>query len=168
MPWDLHPEYPPQGIPRSELLAKYGAAHVERVAQMFSDSGFAYAPHPDRVPNTQLALELGELARQVGLHATYHEAVMAAMWEQEQDVSDPIVLREIAVGVGLEAEAVDSALTSRSFRPDVEQSTREAHSAGINAVPAFVIGDRYLLMGAQPHEVFEQAIAQLQAEAEAN
>ena len=69
LPWDLHPEYPAEGIPRSELVAKYGAEHFANVAQMFEDCGFTYAPHPERVPNTHLALELGELARAAGLHS---------------------------------------------------------------------------------------------------
>jgi 2-hydroxychromene-2-carboxylate isomerase len=92
LPWDLHPEYPAEGIPRSELVAKYGAEHFASVAQMFEDCGFAYAPHPERVPNTHLALELGELARAAGLHSEYHGAVMVGMWEQELDVADPAVL----------------------------------------------------------------------------
>ncbi len=137
---------------------------MDRVAQMFADSGFDYRPHPDRVPNTHLVLELGELARQQGLHAAYHEAVMQAMWEQEQDVADPAVVRAVATSAGLDADAVDEALASRRFRPLVEASTREAHSLGINAVPAFVVDDRYLLMGAQPHEVFQQVIDGVLAE----
>jgi predicted DsbA family dithiol-disulfide isomerase len=125
---------------------------------MFAESGFAYAPHPEITPNTQLALELGELARGEGLHAAYHEAVMQAMWEQERNVADPDVIRAVAIGVGLDAEAVDEAIASRRFRPVVQESTREAHAMGINAVPAFVLQERYLLLGAQPHDVFEQVI----------
>ena len=100
LPWDLHPEYPAEGIPRSELVAKYGAEHFANVAQMFADCDFTYAPHPERVPNTQLALELGELARSADLHAEYHDAVMVAMWEQERDVADPAVLGEVSIGIG--------------------------------------------------------------------
>jgi predicted DsbA family dithiol-disulfide isomerase len=125
---------------------------------MFAESGFAYAPHPEITPNTQLALELGELARGEGLHAAYHEAVMQAMWEQERNVADPDVIRAVAIGVGLDAEAVDEAIASRRFRTVVQESTREAHAMGINAVPAFVLQERYLLLGAQPHDVFEQVI----------
>ncbi len=128
---------------------------------MFADSGFVYAPNPLMVPNTQLALELGELARSVGLHAPYHEAVMVAMWEQEQDVADPTVLRAVAIAAGLEAEAVDEAIASRRYRQHVVAATEEAHSVGITAVPAFIIADRYLLMGAQPHTAFEQVLEQL-------
>jgi predicted DsbA family dithiol-disulfide isomerase len=50
----------------------------------------------------------------------------------------------------------------------VQESTREAHAMGINAVPAFVLQEQYLLLGAQPHDVFEQVIAQLRGEAVAD
>ncbi len=168
LPWDLHPEYPAEGIPRSELVAKYGGEHFENVTQMFEDCGFAYAPHPERVPNTHLALELGELARAAGLHSEYHNAVMVGMWEQELDVADPAVISAIAVGVGLDPEAVAEAIESRSFRAHVIQCTEEAHVAGITGVPAFIFEERYLLMGAQPHVAFEKVIAQVRTdEAEA-
>lgn len=133
---------------------------MERVAALFAEAGFGYAPHPEITPNTQLALELGELARGADLHAPYHEAVMRAMWEESRNVADPEVMRGIAIGVGLEPEAVDEAIATRRFRPVVVESTREAHAMGINAVPAFVLDERFLLMGAQPHEVFEQVIAE--------
>ena len=93
---------------------------------------------------------------------------MQAMWEQSLNVADPAVLREVAIGVGLEAEAVDEAIATRRFRPVVQESTREAHAMGINAVPAFVLQEQYLLLGAQPHDVFEQVIAQLRGEAVAD
>lgn len=166
LPWDLHPEYPAEGIPRSELVAKYGAEHFANVVQMFEDCGFAYAPHPERVPNTHLALELGELARAAGLHSEYHNAVMVGMWEQELDVADPAVIGAIAVGVGLDPEAVAEAIESRSFRAHVIQCTEEAHAAGITGVPAFIFAERYLLMGAQPHVAFEKVITQVRTDEE--
>ena len=164
LPWDLHPEYPAEGIPRSELVAKYGAEHFANVAQMFEDCDFTYAPHPERVPNTQLALELGELARSADLHAEYHDAVMVAMWEQERDVADPAVLGEVSIGIGLDPAAVTEAIESRRFRAHVIQCTEEAHAAGITGVPAFIFEERYLLMGAQPHAAFEKLIEQVRAD----
>ncbi len=38
-----------------------------------------------------------------------------------------------------------------------------AHQAGINAVPAFVVDRRVLVLGAQPHEALEAAIEQAAA-----
>ena len=40
-------------------------------------------------------------------------------------------------------------------------STRQAASIGANAVPAFLLDRRLLVLGAQPNEVFEHAFAQL-------
>jgi len=37
----------------------------------------------------------------------------------------------------------------------------QAHSLGINAIPAFVLDRKLLLLGAQPRDVFERAFAQL-------
>ena len=45
----------------------------------------------------------------------------------------------------------------------VEGSTREAFSMGINAVPAFLLDRRLIVLGAQPLDVFRRAFAQLAA-----
>jgi predicted DsbA family dithiol-disulfide isomerase len=42
-------------------------------------------------------------------------------------------------------------------------STQDANRLGINAIPAFVLDRRLLVLGAQPEEAFEQAVAQVQA-----
>jgi predicted DsbA family dithiol-disulfide isomerase len=45
----------------------------------------------------------------------------------------------------------------------VEGSTRQAQSLGINAIPAFLLDRRLIVLGAQPLEVFRRAFAQLAA-----
>ena len=40
-------------------------------------------------------------------------------------------------------------------------STAQAQSLGITGIPAFLLDRRLLVLGAQPREVFEQALAQL-------
>ena len=64
LPFDLHPEYPPEGIPRAELDARYGQSSRDRIRAMFEEEGLVYAPPPDVVSSTRLALELGEGARE--------------------------------------------------------------------------------------------------------
>jgi predicted DsbA family dithiol-disulfide isomerase len=157
----LHPEYPAEGIPRAQLLARYGEGMTERVRAFFAERGLDYNPHPDVVPNSQAALRLTELARELGLHAAMHDRLMDAYWLEARNIGDPDVLREEAATAGLPADEVEDVLGSDRFRDRVEASTREAYSVGANAVPAFVLGRRLLVLGAQPLEVFEQAFAQL-------
>jgi predicted DsbA family dithiol-disulfide isomerase len=160
LPFDLHPEYPPEGIPREQLLARYGAGMTDRVRAFFAERGLEYNPNPDVVPNSLRALRLTELARELGLHAAAHDRLMDAYWAEARDIGDPEVLRGLAAEIGLPAEEVDEVLGGDRYHELVRESTRQAVSIGANAVPAFLLDRRLLVLGAQPEAVFEQALAE--------
>jgi predicted DsbA family dithiol-disulfide isomerase len=163
LPFDLHPEYPPEGIPRAELHARYGEDRMDATRRMVESAGFAYDP-PPVVPNSRKALEVSELARDRDLHEPLHTRLMRAYWSEGADIGDDATLLDLVAEVGLDrAEAAD-ALAGQTYADRVDASTREAQLHGIHAIPAFVLDKRLLLLGAQPHEVFESAFAQLTAE----
>ena len=159
MPFDLHPEYPPEGISRSELLRRYGEAFHENVERWFEREGLVYNPPPEIVPNSRAALRLTELARMQEKHAETHDRLMLAYWEQALNIGDPGVLRSLAAELGL--EGADAAIDGDLCGPEVAQATARAHAAGINAIPAFLLDRRLIVLGAQSDETFEQAFAQL-------
>jgi predicted DsbA family dithiol-disulfide isomerase len=160
LPFDLHPEYPPQGIPRAELVARYGEGYDARTREMFAAEGLAYAPPPEVVPNTRLALELGEAARAEGLHGPYHDRVMDAYWAESADLSQRAVLESLARQVGISDAGIAQALDERGWARSVDESTTRAQGAGATGVPAFVIDGRVLVVGAQPRELLAQAVEQ--------
>jgi predicted DsbA family dithiol-disulfide isomerase len=162
LPFDLHPEYPPGGLPRERLLARYGQGMTERMRMTFAARGLVYNPHPEIVPNTMAALRLSELARDAGRHGEAHDRLMDAYWSEARDLGDHEVLRELAAELDLPADEVEGVLGRERYRDRVEASTRQAVSIGANAVPAFLLDRRLLVLGAQPDEVFEQAFAQLE------
>jgi len=166
LPFDLHPEYPSEGLPRERLLARYGAEGIARTKGMFEARGLEYAPHPEVVPNTRAALRLGEHARGHGLHRAFHDRVMAAYWSESRDIGSPDELRVLAMEAGLPEEEVDVVLAGDRYGDVVEASTQQAASFGVTGVPAFVLDRRLLVLGAQPEAVFEQAFAQLAAPGE--
>ena len=128
LPFDLHPEYPPEGIPREQLLARYGGPAVtERMTRFFADRGLQYNPNPDVVPNSMNALRLTELARELGRHADMHDRLMDAYWAEAKNIGDPEVLRAEAAAVGLSAGEVEDVLAGDRYRDRVEASTREAY-----------------------------------------
>ena len=162
LPFDLHPEYPPEGLPRQQLIERYGPEMTERMRAFFAARGLDYNPHPDVVPNTMDALRLTELARDLGKHAELHDRLMGAYWAEAQNIGDPEVLRALAGEAGLPLDELDDVLGSNRYRDRVVDSTRQAVGVGANAVPAFVLDRRLLVLGAQPEAVFEQAFAQLE------
>jgi predicted DsbA family dithiol-disulfide isomerase len=160
LPFDLHPEYPPGGIPREQLHARYGDAFHGRLKRSFESAGLVYNPPPDVVPNTMRALSITELARDRGLHRPVHDRLMGAYWEEARNIGDPEVLRELALEAGLAEDDVATAIDDGGLAERVRASTAQAHSIGVTGVPAFVLDNRLLVLGAQPREVFERALAQ--------
>ena len=161
LPFELHPEYPPDGLPRQQLLARYGPGMTERVRQFFAARGLDYNPHPEIVPNSMRAQQLTELARDLGRHEAVHDRIMDAYWSEAQNIGDPDVLRRLADELELPADEVEEVITTDRYRDCIVDSTRQAASVGANAVPAFVLDRRLLVLGAQPNEMFEHAFAQL-------
>ena len=128
---------------------------------MFEASALVYNPHPEIVPNTKNALRVTELARERGRHKEVHDRLMDAYWEEGRNIGDPDELRALAAETGLDLTEVNEVLGGDEYADRVQASTTEAHSVGINGIPAFVLDGRLLVLGAQPREVFEQAYAQL-------
>jgi predicted DsbA family dithiol-disulfide isomerase len=119
---------------------------------------------PAIVPNTRLALRLSELARERGVHERFHHRLMDAYWSEATNIGDPNELRRLAQDTGLEAADVDRVIADRTAYLDrVEASTGQAQSAGINAIPAFLLDRCLIVLGAQPLETFRDAFAQLAA-----
>jgi predicted DsbA family dithiol-disulfide isomerase len=102
-----------------------------------------------------------ELARERGLHESFHNRFMDAYWSEATDIGDPDALRRLAAEVGLDAQDVERVLADPTAYLDlVEGSTREALSTGIDAVPAFLLDRRLIVLGAQPLDVFRRAFAE--------
>ncbi len=167
LPFDLHPEYPPDGIPREQLHARYGDSFHDRLRGRFAEEGLAYNPPPEVVPNTMRALRVTELARERGLHGAVHDRLMDAYWAEARNIGEPDVLRHLAVEAGLDGAEVDEVLAGDAYRERVQGLTAQAVSIGITGVPGFLLDRRLLVLGAQPQEVFERAFEQLVATGEA-
>lgn len=160
LPFHLHPEYPPEGISRAELDARYGPSSRDRIRAWFAQEDLVYAPPADVVSSTRLALELGEGAREEGVHRAYHDRAMDAYWAEGRDLSARSVLEELAREAGMSDDGIARALDDRAWSPVVDASTARAQSLGATGVPAFVIDWRVLVVGAQPRELLAQAVAQ--------
>ncbi len=151
-PFDLHPEYPPEGVPRPPSTGQMEARFAER--------GLLYNPPPFFASSLK-ALRLAEHARGQGLFEPMHARLFDAYWAEARNIGDPDVLRALAQDVGL--EGAEEVLDTDAYRDIVQSSTVQAYGAGVDGVPAFVLDGRLLVLGAHPHEVFERAFAQLQA-----
>ena len=128
---------------------------------MVEECGYTYNPPPEVVPNSRKALEVTEAARDLGLHEAVHTRLMDAYWSEAADIGDEETLLDLAAEAGLDRAEAVAALADGRYRARIVDSTREANMVGVNAIPAFVLDEHLLLVGAYPHEVFERAFDQL-------
>ncbi|TYL52133.1 DsbA family oxidoreductase [Nocardioides sp. BGMRC 2183] len=103
-----------------------------------------------------LHLALAEAGPQV--QSQLKEALWQAHFGEARNVADPVVLTELAVGVGLDADRVAVVLGSDEFADAVEADIRRAAALGATGVPFFVVDEKYGISGAQPVELFAQAL----------
>jgi predicted DsbA family dithiol-disulfide isomerase len=135
---------------------------TNRIDAFFADRGLPpSAPPADVVPRTLAALRLGELARERGVHTTFHNRLMDAYWAESLDIGAADVLRRLSEEVDLPAEDVESVISSERYLDVIQASTERAISIGVTGVPGFLLDRRLLVVGAHQNDVFEHAFRQL-------
>lgn len=163
LPFDLHPEIPPEGRAAPDYVRESARNAVgERLRQMARESGREMVLDREWIPSTRRALEASEYAREQGRHGTFHGIVFRMFYGEGRDISDWDVLRAAAVEAGVDADAMQRETESGRYAAIIDEQTHRAHALGITGVPAYVLGEKYLIMGAQPYELFEEVMAELQ------
>ncbi len=171
--FELDPSAPVGGTETvtASLAQKYGgearvAQMQQHVAELAEEVGLHLRLDETLHTNTVDAHRLLHLALDHGGPAAQHrlqDALLAAYFEDVRDVSDPAVLREVAVGAGLEAAEVDDVLAGHRYRDAVSADIEQARAYGAGGVPFFVFEGAYAVSGAQPVEVFADVLDQVWA-----
>jgi predicted DsbA family dithiol-disulfide isomerase len=128
---------------------------------MFAAAGLPRAETLEKVPNSRRALMLSEYARERGIFEALHARLFDAYWARGRDIGDEQVLVEEGTAVGLEASDVTEALVDERYFERVQSDTKAALEMGAGGVPAWLIDQRLLVPGAQPHEVFDRVMERL-------
>ena len=161
MPFELHPEIPPGGVPRDLAFpAAYRRQAEVGMHRLAGEVGLTLRTH-DRLINSRPALQAAEFARDAGYFRAMHHQLFKAYWDESRDVSDLEVLRDVGHTVGLDVEAMTQAVTIDRYGPLLDARRQEAEDLMISGIPAHVVADRYLVMGAQPYDVFQRLMAKL-------
>lgn len=149
------------------LAKKYGmsldqARQAEaRVAANAADAGLGYLAEGRDHGNTFDIHRLLHFAKTRGKQNELLDLAYRANFAEERSVFDDERLVELATAAGLdEAEVRDVLADPTAFAEQVRADEREASMLGANGVPFFVLDRRYGVSGAQPAEVFGEALQQ--------
>ncbi|MGB7448806.1 MAG: DsbA family oxidoreductase [Ornithinimicrobium sp.] len=181
--FQLDPSAPHPGEPghrrgvAEHLGEKYGGglaagqAMSEQMTQVAAGDGLDFRLDLAGVVNTTDAHRVLHLARAVesetrapGLQDRVKESFLSAYFTLGRDVSDHDVLRELAEQAGMPGERVAEVLGSTAYAGNVTEDQQQAVAYGATGVPFTVVDGRYGVSGAQPVDVFLQALQRARAD----
>lgn len=160
-PYYLRPDMPPEGLELPEYVKQARTNGSEDRLRVLANSyGMEFASI-DWMYNTRLAHEATEYAREHGRGNEFHRIVFRKVYADGQDISQWNVLRSAAGEAGLDADEMQRDVEGGKYTTNVAEQVQWAYQIGVSGVPTYVINDRYALVGAQPYEVFKNALAQI-------
>ncbi|EMR07046.1 Protein-disulfide isomerase [Bhargavaea cecembensis DSE10] len=154
----------------SVLAGKYGTT-VEQAEGMTAnvtaaakEVGLEYNFSKMRPANTFSAHRLAKWAEEQGKASEISENLLRAYFIENREIGRKEVLADIAEETGLDRKEAEAMLGSGRYEEDVRADIGEARQLGVQGVPFFVLNRKYAISGAQPDEVFEQALRQVAEE----
>lgn len=134
-----------------EAKRKFLLADAERWARRYA---LPWKMNPVFPQNTVKALRLALVASKHGVFEAVHQALFAAIWEQQKDLSDEHVLAEIAKEHGLALEEIEA----QAIKDELKANTGEAVDRGAFGAPTFFIGEE-MFFGNDRFEFIRETIA---------
>lgn len=170
--FQLDPEAPQESTGNAlDYLTRIKGMSEEQVVAMndglaarAAQVGLEFNWRESHMVNTMTAHRLGALAREDDLGVQWDELVKRAYFTEGKNIADHAQLRELAAEVGLRPQDVESVLADESaYSQEVMADIALARQIGVQGVPFFVFDGRLAVSGAQPVEVFSQALEQIAA-----
>jgi predicted DsbA family dithiol-disulfide isomerase len=152
------------------LAAKLGTdragvrAMHDRMAALAAEVGLDFHFEGTTATNTFDAHRLLHLAAEHGRQGELKERLLRGYFTDGERVGDHETLVRLAVEVGLPEAVVRELLAGDDRADQVHADLAQARAYGISGVPFFVLDARYGISGAQPTEVFSQALDQAWAD----
>ncbi len=157
-------------VSNTERLAqKYGRSYAEmeemerNVAAMAATEGIDFQWQKANSGNSFNAHRIIHLAQSKGLGNEAKEAFFHAYMTEGLAIGEREVVEEIASRIGLDNAEVEYVLDSDELADFVRHDEKIAHEQlKVTGVPFFVFDQKLALSGAQPREIFLQALQQAQ------
>ncbi|WP_439135347.1 DsbA family oxidoreductase [Pseudomaricurvus sp.] len=170
--FELTPDHSGEGEPiLAALVRKYGGtedkmrANQDQMMQIAKDLGINFEKLQERFTcNTFDGHRLVKWADEQDRQTEMKQALFEAYFGRAENVSDHSVLVRCAESVGLDPTQAREVLDSEQYANAVRDDEATYQQAGVTAVPAFIINQKYLISGAQETDTLVQAFQDIGAE----
>ena len=131
-----------------------------QVVNMGKASGIDFNFEKALITNTFPAHKILHLAKKYGKSSEMEEELFKAHFLNGENVGSVEVLSNLAENLGINKAEALRTLSSDEFDDEVNQDVTEGRNNGVTGVPFFILNGKYAVSGAQPAELFEEALTQ--------
>ena len=139
---------------------------TQRVVDMAQSAGLTIDFEQAKNAPTQDAHRVFQYAKEQGKGTQFFARFYKAFFTEGENLGEADAIVRLAKEVGLEEGAVRSILASQDYQEAFHADIQQAQMIGVQGVPFFVLGNKYAVSGAQPTELFKQALTQAWQEQE--
>lgn len=170
--FELNPDPTGDGEPILPALSrKYGRSPEEmranqaQMIEIATDLGLNFEKLQERYTrNTFDAHRLVKWAREHGKQTEMKMACFEAYFGHAANIADPNVLVGCAESIGLDGKAAREILASDRYADTVREDEARYQQAGVSAVPAYIVNQKYMISGAQEPDTLANAFREIAAE----
>lgn len=164
--FQLDPDLPEDtAVPVAEYLAGKGVAAGpqademhDRIRAQGAALGIEYRFERALMANTRAAHRMVHLAGETQRSAEMVERLYRAQFTEGARVGDHDTLVGLAAEAGVDAAAARDVLDGRKFGNEIDDDIVRAAKLGVTGVPFVVLGGTHAVSGAQPVELFGNAL----------
>lgn len=161
MGWEIHPELPLEGRALADLMP---TVDLQESGRRLNDLGAPVELVPGNntfVPNTRLALQGLEFAKEHGKDQAWVDAVYQSHFTEQKNIGDMAVLLDIAESIGLSAGKLSIALTTNQYQDTLLNHDRICAQNHIEWVPTVLVNDKKNLEGVLSYKDFTKFITEM-------
>ncbi|MFN4147533.1 MAG: DsbA family oxidoreductase [Runella sp.] len=165
LPFQLSPDTPLEGEnTKVRLVEKFGGEErytqiLRKVSDVAAGEGLRFNLENQEIsPNTYHLHRLVGFAQRHGKQLEMVEALFKAYFEEAINLANKVEVMALAEKIGLNIHEVAAFLDSDEGKDELEAQLYQNRLMGISGVPYYIINDRYAISGAQPTEVFLEAL----------
>lgn len=150
------------------LSAEDAKKQVNQISQLGIAEGIDFKYETTLYTNTRDAHRLMKLAQDKYPESVegLSTALFDAYFVENLKLADHEVLKKIALNAGIDENEIDMVLSGDMYNTKVDDDEYTALSAGIHAVPFYLLDGKYSVPGALSYEDFKSVLGQIVAESE--
>jgi len=126
----------------------------DRVQQLARQVGLTYNFERSVVANSFNAHRFTHFSKQYNRQNEAEEILFRSYFTDGKNIDDYQTLIELGKEIGLDTEALQTALENGSYADNVRADIDEARQVGVRGVPFFVFNRKYAISGAQEINAF--------------